>query len=109
MESTKLRNMFGPYVASLAKQGFEAVHGLLEILPDDDVYDVIQTGGGKNTTRKYFGHKIKVNVNFEDRDFDGLYEEFDETHSSTDQGDHFVQSFRNKMFIDKKDDKKKGM
>lgn len=100
VESSKLKQIFGPYATSLAKKAFDTVQQLVNFLPE--VSSEISNDKSQKDFRKYFGSKIKVNLNFNDKDLDKLFENFDESHSSNDHGDKFLQTFKNKLFIDSK-------
>lgn len=49
--------------------------------------------------KRYFGHKLKFNIDFEEKKFDELYSDFSDQNDQNIQGDNFVELFRDKLNI----------
>ena len=100
MESTKLRQTFGPYSASVATKAFESVQDFVALLDED----LIKEENGENTTsskskKTYFGQNSKVNIGFENKSFDKLFSEFSDANDTNIQRDNFVELFKDKLNV----------
>ena len=61
-----------------------------------------EPGADKITSKQYFGQKCKFNIDFNDKNFDELYTEFNDENQNNNQGDSFVQQFRDKLVFHQK-------
>lgn len=108
MESTKLRKTFGPYPATLATSTFEAVQEFIALLPENTL-EGHQLDGEQDTkegvklSKNYFGHKLKFDFLFDEKDFDELYSDYSDKNDQNRPGDNFVELFRDKINIHSND------
>lgn len=103
VESTLLRKTFGPYSATLATNAFEAVQEFISLLPpeflEEENSKSSTTGDHSVVSKRYFGHKLKFGIDFEEKKFDELYSDFSDKNEQTIQADNFVELFRDKLNI----------
>lgn len=99
MESTKLRQTFGPYSASIATKAFECVQDFVALLDDDLIKEENEEEGSSKSKKTYFGQKSKVNIGFENKNFDELFSEYSDANDTNIQADNFVELFKDKLNV----------
>ena len=93
-ESSKLKQTFGPYPASLATRAFNAVQNIVQYLHE---YNICSN---KNDTRKsYYGKDSKFDINFHDKNLEKLFGEGDHETNSKPTEDFLFNSFQQNLHI----------
>ena len=95
LESVKLKQMFGPFPASLATKAFDCVLQLSNILSKNSV----ENSNSVESNQKYFGHNIKLDFDYLDLNFEELYEKCEKDSKIVASADSFVQQFQDKLIL----------
>ena len=93
-ESSKLKQTFGPYPASLATRAFNAVKNIVQCLPEDSFYS-----NKNDTTKSYYGKNFKFDINFDEKNFEELFGECDDEINSKPTEDFLFNSFQQNLHI----------